>query len=298
MSWLLGDGRHEQAIAIAWDLAFFFMIRGQVVEGQGWYDAILSAPSLTPTAEARAAAGAALMRYARADYDDVPALVNRAVERATTGGVCDVLSFAYCLRGYAATVRSASDIPVDDFARAVEAAQRGRDVYVEGMALNGLATAAVNTTHDVTGAARLLDRAEAVLRGAGCWWPLGATLNLRTAIALIDGDSARALAHAKEALRHMRALRDHYNVVVSMNLIAAVLTRQGEHVRAARLLGAIDRTADTTGISARYDAAVRTRRESEQMLRDALGAAKFDRAYAAGRAVSLDRLLDEVELIS
>jgi hypothetical protein len=34
-------------------------------------------------------------------------------------------------------------------------------------------------------------------------------------------------------------------------------------------------------------------RESEQMLREALGAAKFAPAYAAGRAVSLERLLDE-----
>jgi hypothetical protein len=31
------------------------------------------------------------------------------------------------------------------------------------------------------------------------------------------------------------------------------------------------------------------------VLREALGAAKFERAHAAGRAVSSDRLLDELE---
>ena len=119
------------------------------------------------------------------------------------------------------------------------------------------------------------------------------TLNLRAAVALMQGDSSRALAYANEALPHMRALHDHYNVVVTMNLMAAALTRQGQHVRAARLLGGIDRAADTTGIAERYDAAVVTRRESEQTLREALGATKFERAYAAGRAVSLEQLLEE-----
>ena len=66
MSLLVDSRRYEEAIEIAWSLAFFFMIRGHVVEGQTWYDAILAAPALTPAAEARAAAGAALMRYARA----------------------------------------------------------------------------------------------------------------------------------------------------------------------------------------------------------------------------------------
>jgi tetratricopeptide (TPR) repeat protein len=293
MSLLVDGRRYEEATEIAWGLAFFLLIRGHVVEGQTWYDAILAAPALTPATEARAAAGAALMRYARAQYDNVLPLVDRAIERATTSEAGDLLPFALCLRGYASTVRSASDIPIDDFARAAEAAQRCGDVYVEGLALNGLATSAANSARDFVEATRLLDRAEAMLRGAGCWWPLGVTLNLRTAVALMQGDSARALAYANEALPHMRALHDHYNVVVSMNLMAAALTRQGQHVRAARLLGGIDREADTTGISERYDAAVVTRRESEQMLRDALGAAKFERAYAAGRAVSLERLLDE-----
>jgi predicted ATPase/DNA-binding XRE family transcriptional regulator len=295
MSLLLDGGRYGEAIAIAWSLAFFFMIRGHVVEGQTWYDAILAAPSLNPATEARASAGAALMRYARADYHDVLPLVERAIDRATTAKALDVLPFAHCLRGYASMVRSASEISVDDFARAAEAAQRCGDVYVEGLAVNGLATAAVNSAHDLAEAARLLDRAEALLRGAGCWWPLGVTLNLRTVVALTEGDSASALAHASEALPRMRALHDHYTVVVWMHLMAAALARQGEHVRAARLLGAIDRTAETTGISARYDAAITTRRESEQVLREALGAAKFERAYAAGRAVSLERLLDELE---
>jgi len=293
MSLLLHGRRYEEAIEIAWNLALFLMIRGHVIEGQTWYDAILAAPALTPATEARAAAGGALMRYARAEYDGVLPLLDRAIERATMSGARDVLPFAHCLRGYASTVRSSSDIPTDDFARATDAARLCGDVYVEGLALNGLATVAANSAHDFVEATRLLDRAEAVLRGAGCWWPLGVTLNLRTAVAMMQDDPARALAHANEALPHMRALHDHYNIVVSMNLMAAALTRQGQHVRAARLLGGIDRVADTTGIAERYHAAVVTRQESEQMLREALGAPRFERAYAAGRAVSLERLLED-----
>ena len=249
ISLLLAGGRYEQAIEIAWSLALFFMIRGHVVEGQGWYDAILAAPALTPATEARAAAGAALMRYARAHYDDVLPLVDRAIERATTSGAPDVLPFALCLRGYASAVRSAADIPVADFAQAAEAAQRCGDVYVEGLALNGLANSAANSARDFAEATRLLDRAESVLRTAGCWWPLGVTLNLRAAVALMQGDPSRVLAYAYEALPHMRALQDHYNVIATMNLMAAALAREGQHVRAARLLGGIDHAADSTGIS-------------------------------------------------
>ena len=73
-----------------------------------------------------------------------------------------------------------------------------------------------------------------------------------------------------------------------MNLMAAALAREGQHVRAAAW--GHRPSADSTGISEGYDAAVVTRRESEQLLREALGAAKFERAYTgepirfAGRA--------------
>ena len=80
-------------------------------------------------------------------------------------------------------------------------------LYVEGLALNGLANSAANSARDFAEATRLLDRAESVLRTAGCWWPLGVTLNLRTAVALMQGDPSRVLAYASEALPHMRALQ-------------------------------------------------------------------------------------------
>src|SRR6476659_8220658 len=48
MSLLLDGGRYDVAIAIAWSLPFFFMIRGHVGEVQTWYNAILATPSLNP----------------------------------------------------------------------------------------------------------------------------------------------------------------------------------------------------------------------------------------------------------
>ena len=75
--------------------------------------------------------------------------------------------------------------------------------------------------------------------------------------------------------------------------MAAVL--KGNHTWAARLLGARDAVAESTG-AAIVDRAVQPRRErADHEARAHLGADRWDRAYASGRTASIDGLLKDIE---
>jgi hypothetical protein len=59
LTWLIARGRPAEASDIAWNLMFFWLIRGQA-EGLRWYEQILNLPSVPSVAESRVLHEAAL----------------------------------------------------------------------------------------------------------------------------------------------------------------------------------------------------------------------------------------------
>jgi hypothetical protein len=120
--------------------------------------------------------------------------------------------------------------------------------------------------------------------------------NLAGLIAPI-GDVARAAALDAEALEMRRDLGDRLSMAHSLDSIAATAARAGFAEAGARLFGAAERLREELG--APIPATERTRYEAGlAMSRSAIGNEVFERAWAAGRALSLDDAVSEALVIA
>ena len=63
LTWLLEQGRAEDASGLAWSLVLFWIMRGHSAEGLRWFDHVQQRAAPTSVAEARSLVGAALMRF-------------------------------------------------------------------------------------------------------------------------------------------------------------------------------------------------------------------------------------------
>jgi hypothetical protein len=106
------------------------------------------------------------------------------------------------------------------------------------------------------------------------------------------GDVARAAALDAEALEVRRDLSDRLSMAHSLDSIAATVSRAGFAEAGARLYGASERLREELGAPlppserARYETGL-------AMTRSAVGDEAYERAWAAGRALSLDEAVSE-----
>ena len=165
-----------------------------------------------------------------------------------------------------------------------------------GKALTGMAAIAL-ATGDAAEAERLLDEASSVLKDDAPWF-LCFAFCIRAILAVWRDSPNEAIAFVRESLTHIQMLHDKYAFVYTLVPLAAAALLKGDDVWAARILGARVAVAERTGATA-ADNAVRAL--LEQVERDArirLGPDRWAAAYTAGRKISIDGLLKDIEDIS
>jgi non-specific serine/threonine protein kinase len=142
-------------------------------------------------------------------------------------------------------------------------------------------------------AAALLADGRASCRALGDRWRLGHILTASALAAEELGDVAQARTYAKECLRIHRELNDPVAVAGSLERLAWLAGADGEHERAARLLGAADRQWKAVGASV-YGSGRWLRRHDECAVnaRRVLGERVFAARFRRGAALSLDRAID------
>ena len=67
MRWLLERSRPDEASEIAWRLLTFWMVRGYAAEALWWYQQVLTRPSVSSPAKARALVGLAIVEYTQGE---------------------------------------------------------------------------------------------------------------------------------------------------------------------------------------------------------------------------------------
>jgi predicted ATPase/DNA-binding XRE family transcriptional regulator len=290
LTWLIERGRSTEASDIACGLKFYWLIRGHATEGLGWYEQVLSLPSLTHAAEARALVGAAMMSYTQGKLERAGAGLNRALALARDAGDMDTVAQAENLSGHIERALGNLDAARDCFSRSVETFQTLAIPWGVGSALNGLAGVAL-ATGDVVQADRLLDEATQVLRDAGPWF-LMPVLYVRAIRAVRRQDPDVAIALVRENLNRIRELHDRFAFVYAMVPLAAAAALKGDDAWAARILGARDAVIERTGIAVVDTPVHDLREQAERDARARLGPDRWDRAYAAGRRASIESAQD------
>ena len=293
LTWLIERGRVTEASHISWALLWFWVIRGHAIEGLRWYEQILSRTPLPPGIESRALSGAASMRYIQGDLDRARTNLSHGLALAQGSGDTDAAVHAEMFLGFVEHAAGNLDEAGDWLARSVKGFQAQAISWGTGQALTGLAWVAL-AAGDAGEAERLLDEAMSVLRDAGPWF-LSLVGYLRAILAVRRGNHDDAIVLVRHSLTRIRELKDRFAFVYALIPLAAAAALKGDDVWAARILGARDVIAESTGATV-VDNSVRDLREhAERDARSRLGAERWARSYAAGRRASIDALIQDID---
>lgn len=296
LAWLLAHGRPSDAAEVAWQLMFYWLIRGRTGEGLRWYEQALALPGLQPSAESRALVGAAVMAFTRGDIASARACSLRGLTVAQAAGETAIAVHAGHLLGHIEQASGNRDAACDLFRRSAEQFTTIGLPWAAGNAFMGLASASLAGGH-IDQAERWLDQATSVLRDAGPWF-LNLPLYLRAIIAVQRGAADTAIALVHESLVCSRDLKDRFAFVYALIPLAAAASMKGDAAWVARILGTRDSVTERAGATV-SDASLRVLRDrAEQHARERLGPVRWARAYAAGRTASIDLLLNDIEHVT
>jgi ATP/maltotriose-dependent transcriptional regulator MalT len=222
--------------------------------------------------------------------------LDRALALAHGGGDMDVVAQAEDLLAHvehaAGNVNAARDL----FTRSVEGFRVLTIPSGIGSALSGMASIAL-VTGDAGQAERLLDEATSVLRQAGPWF-LTWALYVRAILAVRRGNPDGAIALVRESLERIRELHDKFAFVYALVPLAAAAVLKGDDAWAARILGVRDAVTERTGVTVVDKSVHDLREQAEREARARLGPDRWARQYAAGRGVSIDALLKDIESVA
>jgi predicted ATPase/transcriptional regulator with XRE-family HTH domain len=293
LAWLIARGRPAEAATIAWELMFFWVIRGHGTEGLRWYDQALRLQPLPAAAESRALVGAGVMAYTQGALDQARGRLTRGLALAQDIGDAPMVAISKNLLGHVEHAVGNMDAARDWFEQCLDHFRALGVRWGIGNGLSGLAWVAM-ATGDGDRAERLLDEAASVLRPAGPWFSeLG--LYLRAILAVRRGDPDAAIALVRESLVHIRELHDKFAFVYALVPLAAAAVLKGDDAWAARILGARDAVTERTGATVVDTSVDDLTEQAAQEVRSRLGPERWAQAQAAGRRTSIDSLMKDID---
>jgi hypothetical protein len=291
MTWLIEGGRAADACEIAWPLLFFWLIRGHTAEGLRWYERLGGLGSLPPPGRAATLVGIGVMLYAQGQL----ARAGRACESALAvpdGANTIAVGIAEETLGHIAL--AVGDLPSAQ-ARFTTAVARFEEVgarWGAGHALGGMASAAL-AARDLGATEGWLAEASAWLSESGPWCSL-IVLYVQAALAVRRNEPDRAIAHVREGLARIHAIRDKFAVLFALAPLAAAAELKGDDAWAARIVGMRDGVSERTGATAVDDSMRDLWERVERDARGRLGPRRWAREYETGRDTSIESLMKEV----
>ncbi len=290
LTWLVERGRSIEASDIASGLLTFWVIRGYVAEGLGWYEQILNRSPLPPAVESRTRVAAGLTWYAQGELERARTEIERGL--ALAPGESYTLAIGEIVLGHVEYGMGNLTGARDRFTRSLEAFRTLAVPWGVGNALTGLAEVAIQAS-DADQAEHLLDEAMAVLRQAGPFY-LCLALCGRAMLAVRRGDPDHAIALVRESLPRIRELHDRFAFVRAMVILSAAVALRGDHAWAARIMGVHDVVTERTGATV-VGHTRNLREQTESVARARLGSDSWALAYAAGRKSSIDTLMQDID---
>jgi predicted ATPase/class 3 adenylate cyclase len=225
----------ESALRIAGSLWRFWWNRGQLDEGQRWYDRGFAAGGpISAPVRARALLGASHMSEARGDSERTRALLEEAVE--IFRGVDDPRRLVIAL-AHLAGVRPNPADRIRLSMEALEIARAEGDLRNASMVTHNLAYRAEQDGDEERAAALLRESLEGA-RSVGDTYGIAGALGDLARLGLRRGDVDEAAAFARESVELLWSLRDAHSLAHVLTTAAAVILARGRAGDAARLCAA------------------------------------------------------------
>ncbi len=209
----------------------------------------------------------------------------RAAAAAAIDAAADIGGF---LEGFTYAALAVATLAAGDVAAAAdasEAASQRMSAELRVVNVNPIAQVAL-ARGDLIAARRWADDAVSMMRG----WHLAVALTTRARVAIARGEPELAERDAHDALSCAAGVEAHLGIPDALECLGALVGAAESHREAARLFGAADALRQRMGAvrfkiyDAEHDAAVAT-------LRNALGEADFESAWAEGAELSADEAI-------
>jgi non-specific serine/threonine protein kinase len=299
LGWAVAGGEAETGLRLAVALAPFWEGRGQLSEGRQWLATLLALPAAAavPTAlRAQALLASGRLAQWQTDLEQAAELLEASLTLAHSLG--DRLLVAEVL-AYLGAVRMRQGV----FDRAALLLEESLALYraADDSAGSALALVTLGVTRrfqgDLACSVALLEESLARFQRCGHvrWIAIAQTM-LGSSL-LAQGDAAGAARCILAGLAGHGAVGDQAFGIFGLLLLAAVLAAQAQPVRAARVLGAMAALSEAVGAPlAPADETVLA--DVVATVRGQLSAPAFDRAWTAGRALTLDQAVADATLPS
>ena len=285
MDWLLDRDDADDAFRLASALVPFWMATKRIDDGDAWFDAALQSPVGSDLARARALYDHGYLVFWAGRYEQAERRFDEALPLAEAVGDADLVALVLAGSARIALSRDpATAIPLLRDAlvrtdRLPDSTGRSSAQHVLGVAFQ--------MTGDLEGAREVMGARLSRAREAGNEFVVFVEASNLSMVERRLGHLETAEALSLEALEITGRRRDAMTTAWVLNGLAAVIAAKGDLARAATLLGAADSLLAQAGGEWPPD-------EREQhdatltALQAAMDAQAFDRARAAGAAMTLD----------
>jgi predicted ATPase/DNA-binding NarL/FixJ family response regulator len=282
---LTEEGGQQAALEFATSLCVHRRACSSLDEGRRWLDrALAQAPDPTP-ARAKALWVNAWLALLQGDCPAARSLLAQSRELAERLGDASALAHVVQFSALADLFDGDFAAAADGFAQAVRCHQDAGDD--DGARLSTLQRVMALCFAGTPTAAAALKRTRTLLRPAPspvteaylCWYD--------AVERFIRGDRGNPAGPAVQAVRIGAEAGERWLVSLSVETLAWIAAAAGDHVRAARLLGAAAAARQSIGTRLAGLAYLRTHHDAcERAARSAIGAEAFEAAYQAGTRMS------------
>ena len=278
----------QKSVELAAALFFYWTKRGLFDEGRSWLERAV-AVGAPGSHHARALIGLGHMAYWQGRLTEMAAHNEQALLLGRAHG--DEVAVAYALFGLALFA-----FETGDFERAVAHAEAARavDAASGNATLLGAPLIVLGNLALVVGdQERALQHFEEAIhqqRQGGNAWGLAIVLSVAAGLRMSRDEFGQAQAQAEEVLMLGEELEDPRTIAYGLDLFGSLLAARGQTLDAVHLWGASDALLERVGGSL-VPTIGWIRQRYLEGAREAVGAAAFDAAHAAGQVLQPDEML-------
>ncbi|GAA3038751.1 ATP-binding protein [Streptosporangium longisporum] len=283
-------GEGSEALGMAADLLYHWITSHYLGEGRRWLDRALLGTGPDGT-RGRALWSGGWLAVIQADMTAAEAMLEEAGTIGRRPGQEAILGYVALFSGMIAMSRNEVDVAIRLYEDAAERHRAEDDPTGQAAALIRLCLAHSfrgDWPNSISFGERCLELCDA--HGEG--WHRAYTMMALGVAVWRQGDARRAIELEKESLRFNRSIDDLLGTGVNLEVLAWIAAAEGDHLRAARLLGVLERIWQALGARlSGYGHLVCYHDECEAAARDALGGAAFDAAVRQGARMTCDEAI-------
>ncbi|MEO3806587.1 LuxR C-terminal-related transcriptional regulator [Nonomuraea sp. B1E8] len=278
----------ETGLSMATDLVQHWKTGDYLREGRDRLDHGLAAITEPSELRGRAMVVNAWLANTQADLVTAESMVRQAREVGEQLGLEAVLAYAALYSGTIAMYRGNGESAVAHYEEAVARHRTTGDPMGLTRALVRLCLARA-LLGDISSAVAAGEECVAICEAHGDRWVRAYAMTVLGVPLWLQGDAERATALERESLRFQHSIDDVLGSRFNIAVLAWIAADQGQHRRAATLLGIVRSLERTVHIVPfRYRQFLRRHEECESCVREALGKPAFEAAVKRGAGLSYD----------